>query len=1057
MGQHNEVTFETELCEHLAQHGWLYSPDDAGYDRQRALYPDDVLAWLEATQPAELAKLIKSTMSETARAKARDALLDRLAKLLDKGHPTGGTLRVLRSPFKDTPATFTMMQTRPQTAFNPTVTARYAANRLRVMRQVHYSTKNNKSIDLVLFVNGIPVATVELKTDFTQNVADAKHQYMTDRPPAGEPLLGFGTRALVHFAVSNDEVWMTTKLAGPDTRFLPFNRGNDGRAGNPPDPTGQTSPTAYLWEDVWNRDRWLDILGRFIHYETVTTVNPTTRQKSTSTNLIFPRYHQLDAVTKLVADSREHGAGKRYLIQHSAGSGKTRTIAWTAHRLATLFDDTDTKVFDTVIVVTDRTVLDDQLQEAVKQIEPTPGIVQNINQKEAARYFAGMADEKTSKSNLLGHTLTSGKLILVVTIQTFPFVLKAIAENDALKQRRFAVIADEAHSSQAGETAKSLRKALGGQSVADADVEETDLEDLLVEEMSYVANTPNISFYAFTATPKPKTLELFGTPDEDDLDGEGRPRPHPFHLYTMQQAIEEHFILDVLQNYTIYDTAYQLAKKVENGQMQPLVKGDGSGDLVDETAATKELLRWVALHPTNIAQKVQIIVEHFEANVKHLLGGQAKAMVVTDSRIAAVKYKKAIDAYITKHGYTDATALVAFSGEVEVKADDLQDTGDLITVGEKFTEARMNPKGTSDLRAAFDTTEYRVMIVANKFQTGFDQPKLCAMYVDKQLSGVAAVQTLSRLNRYVPGKKTMVIDFRNSAEEIERAFAPYFREARIEATTDPNLIHDLQTKLDLAGFYTPDEVDTFAVAYLTGKGNNALAGALAPVKQRFIAAYTTALTSNDKARLDELGTFRKDVSTFVKIYDFLSQVVDFGDTEVEKRAIFFRHLASQITPDQRTPAVDLSAVELEGVKHTAQPTLAIGLVDDGVLPPAVTAAGSHKVRDPRLVLLDEIIAKLNERFAGEGFRREQTESWLEALVAAMRMDEELREQAEANNEQQFLASPTLRDAVLLAVDETHGAHSRMTTLVHEKGAVEQTVIQLIGRLLYLELHGVTTL
>lgn len=1025
--QTHEKAFEDELCAHLAANGWLYSQSDAGYDRHRALFPEDVFAWLSETQPEELAKKVKPSMSAEGQAKARDGILTRLASLLDKGQPVGGSLQVLRGGFKDTPSSFAMMQRGPETSVNPSLALRYAANRLRVMRQVHYSTKHNNSIDLVFFVNGIPVATAELKTSFTQSVGDAKQQYRHDRTPAGEPLLGFGTRALVHFAVSNDEVWMTTKLAGTDTVFLPFNRGSGGHQGNGADEDGG-SPTTYLWRDVLHRDQWLDILGKFIHYETEKKTDPDTGKPQVKHTLIFPRFHQLDAVTKVLADVRAHGVGQRYLIQHSAGSGKTRSIAWTAHRLATLHDDQNVKVFDTVIVVTDRNVLDAQLQEAVKQIESKDGVVATISSKEACKHSF------SSKSGYLTSALTSGKLIVVVTIQTFPFVLRAIQENSSLSGRRFAVIADEAHSSQTGETASKLKQVLSDQEWADLnDGGEVDVEAILAAEAKAKADTHNISFLAFTATPKAKTMELFGTTDADGL-------PRPFHVYTMAQAIEERFIVDVLQSYTSYKTAYELAVKLQN---QPTVQVvDSNGLLVDESAAMKGLMRWVKLHPTNIAQKVQVIVEHFEANVKPLLGGQAKAMVVTDSRKAAVRYKLAMDAYIKKMGYDDATSLVAFSGEVE----------DLESGPGKFTESSMNPSA-HDLRTAFDTDAYRVMIVANKFQTGFDQPKLCAMYVDRQLSGVATVQTLSRLNRYLPGKQTMVLDFVNNPDDIVADFKPYYEDARIEATTDPNLIHDLGTKLDTAGMYTADEVVAVVDAVVRKLGNNKISGAMQPVKHRFVTAYNAAVMAGDKATQDELELFRKDVGTYVRLHDFLSQIINFDDTEVEKRAVFCRILQGDLRGSDGDPEIiDLGAVNLVHIKQKDLGTQQLALHEGEVMPSGPTGAGSKVSRDPKLVLLGELVERLNEQFAGEDFRDDQLRSWSTGLVEAMKTDDDLRTQAEVNSQDQFLASPTLRDALLLAVAENNQAHGRMTQLFNEKGGVEQAMLGLLGRLLYLELH-----
>lgn len=1023
-----ESEFERELCEHLAANGWLYSPDDTGYDVQRALYPEDLFAWLEETQPDELAKKIKPSMTPQAQAKARDAILHRVAGLLDKGQAgAGGTLQLLRGGFKDTPATFTLMQKRPEQSVNQAVNDRYQANRLRVMRQVHYSAKHpHKSIDLVLFVNGLPVATLELKTDHKQTVGDAKKQYQTDRDPAGEPLLGFGTRALVHFAVSNDEVWMTTKLAKDKTYFLPFNRGNAGHQGNGPD-EDDGSATTYLWRDVFQRDQWLDVLGKFMHYEKEVTEDEHGR-KHTDHKLIFPRFHQLDVVTKIVADAKANGAGQRYLIQHSAGSGKTRSIAWAAHRLATLHDDANQKVFDTVIVVTDRNVLDAQLQEAITQIEAKQGVVATISSKEAAK------KSFNSKSAYLTQTLTSGKLIIVVTIQTFPFVLEAIQENKALAGRKFVVIADEAHSSQTGQTAAKLKQVLSDQEAADLDDGGTvDVEAILAAEARAKADTRNITFLAFTATPKAKTMEMFGTMGDDGL-------PRPFHTYTMAQAIEENFILDVLKNYTTYSTAFELAKKVTAGQMAPVQKTDSNGMLVDESVATKGLMRWVKLHPTNITQKVQVIIEHFEANVKHLLDGRAKAMVVTDSRKAAVRYKLAMEKYIAKRGYQ---CLVAFSGPVE----------DPESGPKEFTEASMNP-GVGDLREAFTHDEYRVMIVANKFQTGFDQPLLCAMYVDRQLSGVTAVQTLSRLNRYVRGKETMILDFVNSEDDILAAFKPYYEEAEIVATTDPNLIHDLQTKLDTSGHYSAEELDDVVEAVVKKLGNGKLSGAIQPVKARFVAAWNAAQASSDKAAIEELDLFRKDVTTYVRLHDFMSQLLDFEDSDVEKHAVFFRHLLPHLrTHGETVETVDLSDVELVHIrqKEVGQHSLDLAEGEKVPLVPA-SAAGSKKLRDPKLVLLDELIERLNAQFAGEDFRDDQVSSWASSLVEAMKADEDLREQASVNSQDQFLGSPTLREALLLAVAETNEAHSRMTELFNEKGAVEKAMLELLGKLLYMELH-----
>ena len=542
--QHHESAFEVEICEYLKAHGWLYSTTDAGYDRELALFPDDVFRWLADTQPEQLAKRIKPDLTGDALVKAQLGVLNTLVKSLGADPKVnGGTLSVLRRGFKDLNAQFQMCQFRPNTSLNETTKKRYDAVRLRVMRQVHYSTQNSNSIDLMFVVNGIPVATAELKTDFTQNITDAVLQYKNHRHPKGEPLLQFGSRALVHFAVSNSEVEMTTKLAGKDTVFLPFNRGNKGHKGNPPNPHG--SPTAYLWQMILQRDTWLDILGRFMHLQVDEKIDPISGKKVRTQTMLFPRFHQWDAVTQLVDAARTHGPGHRYLIQHSAGSGKTNSISWLTHRLSVLHDATNKPVFDSVVVITDRNVLDAQLQEAIRQIDRTPGVVAHI---------AGLGG---AKSQELAEALRGGTKIIIVTIQTFPFALELIRTQADLKGKSFAVIADEAHSSQAGEASKRLKAALTATELEDLDDGGTvDAEDVLAAEMAARAESKNHSFFAFTATPKAKTLELFG---HKGIDG----TPHPFHLYSMQQAIEEGFILDVLKNYTPYRTAFRLT---HNGQ-----------------------------------------------------------------------------------------------------------------------------------------------------------------------------------------------------------------------------------------------------------------------------------------------------------------------------------------------------------------------------------------------------------------------------------------------------------------------------------------------------------
>lgn len=1022
MSVEHEQAFEDEICAHLAAHGWLYSPTGAGYDKVRALFPDDVFAWLQKAQPQEWAKVVKPSMSPAEQQKAKDQLLDRLTKTLDLPlHAGGGTLNVLRTGFKKTPARFEMCEFKPATTLNATAMARYDAVRLRVMRQVYYSTKHTGSIDLVLFVNGLPVATIELKTDNTQSIEDAKAQYRNDRDPRGEPLLGFANRCLVHFAVSNDEVAMTTRLAGKQTHFLPFNMGDDGAAGNPVNPAG--AATSYLWERVLDRDSWLHIIGKLLHLETRTDIDPISGDASKRTTLLFPRFHQWELVTSLLATVRAEGPGHRYLAMHSAGSGKTNSISWAAHGLATLHDADNRKVFDTVIVVTDRTVLDDQLQKAIKQIEGVDGTVATIN-ADAVRN-AG----KGSKSGLLASELLAGKLIVIVTMQTFPFTMKAIRQSEGLAARRFAIIADEAHSSQTGEASKRLKEVLTKEEAAELDDGGgIDTETVLLSEMEARAESPNLSFFAFTATPKAKTLELFGRACDDRL-------PEPFHVYTMQQAIEEGYILDVLRNYTTYDTAFQIAERSKR-HLEPV-------KLVDEAEATKGLMRWVSLHPTNISQKVQIIVEHYRANVRHLLDGHAKAMVVTSSREHAVRYKEAIDAYIAKRGY-DLSALVAFSGSITVEG------ASFAGVEPPYTEANLNRglRGRS-LPVAFGSDDFQILIVANKYQTGFDQPLLCAMYVDKRLSGVTAVQTLSRLNRTYPRKTTTyVLDFVNEPAEILASFKPYYREAALEESTDPDIVHDLQAKLDAAGIYTQSDVGAFVTAYFADT-HGAMSAPLKVAASRFNTRYAGAVESSDASELDELDLFRKDVGSFLRLYDFLSQIVNYADTDLEKRSLFLRLLLPRLTGRAGAEAVDFSAVELTHIKQarSGEHTLDLDSGEAVRLQP-VTASGSGAARDPRMVRLAEVLSKINDLFSSEDFTAAEQQSWVEGLVTVLMDDDTVRSQAGANTRKQFVESPDLSEAVTNAVADNQTSHNKMADYFFTDLRVRQELVKLLGELVH---------
>ncbi|MGH8172135.1 MAG: type I restriction endonuclease subunit R, partial [Rhodanobacteraceae bacterium] len=697
-------------------------------------------------------------------------------------------------------------------------------NRMRVVRQVRYSLHNENAIDLVLFLNGIPVATVELKSDFTQSVDDAVDQYRFDRLPKpkgqgdAEPLLDFPRGALVHFAVSQSAVRMTTRLEGPKTNFLPFNRGDHGGAGNALNKDGFR--TTYLWEQVWERDSWLEIIGRYL-------VTPRDSKKQIRA-LIFPRYHQLDVTRKLIEAIRVTGAERKFLIQHSAGSGKTNSIAWTAHFLADLHDNSQRKVFDTVLVVSDRNVLDAQLREAIFDFERTTGVV------------AVIQGEDSSKSAELTEALAGSKKIVVCTIQTFPFALKTVQELSATKGKRFAVIADEAHSSQTGEAASKLRQVLSAEELKElADGGEVDTETLLAAQMNTRAGARGVTYIAFTATPKAKTMELFGTCPNSDAPPSETNKPAPFHVYSMRQAIEEGFILDVLLNYTPYKLAFRLAsegREIDDTE-------------VERNEALKHIMRWVRLHPHNVAQKVQVVIEHFRENVAPLLDGHAKAMVVVGSRIEAVRWQLAIEQYIKRCNYRIGT-LVAFSGEVNDSESGLE------PFSENSKTLNLNLRGR-DLRTAFGTDEYQILLVANKFQTGFDQPLLCGMYVDRRLAGIQAVQTLSRLNRAYRGKfglkdTTYVLDFVNDPQDILEAFKTYYETAELSNVTDPNLIFNLRQKLDGLGYYDANEVDRVVAAELRDNASQAeLLSAIEPVADRLLRTFSAARVRLGVAAADD--------------------------------------------------------------------------------------------------------------------------------------------------------------------------------------------------------------
>ena len=1069
-----ERQFQDEIVAHLTAHGWLLGTSDA-YDRERALYPEDVTGYVKDTQLEAWEKFCKLHPQDPEK-----ALLDLVARQLEKADPNAtakdlrryGTLGVLRHPIKDRGVTLRLCQFKPDHALNPETLAAYAGNRLRVVPELRYSpharypAKGEKQeaggrgwrIDLVFFVNGIPVATMELKSEFKQRAGRAIQQYRRDRLPKDpvtgkpEPLLTFKRGALVHFAVSQYEVAMCTRLEGIDSMFLPFNKGTlDGGAGNDV-PEDGSHPTSYLWREVLQRDTWLKILARFVHLQ-VEDKEDWQGRKFKKETLIFPRFHQWDLVTLLVDTAATEGPGHCYLIQNSAGSGKSNSIAWTAHQLASLHDATGEKVFHSVIVITDRTVLDSQLQETIYQFEHREGVVGRINREEG----------EGTKSEKLAEALIKGQPIIIVTIQTFPYVLEAIRKNATLKKRNFAIIADEAHSSQTGSSARKVREVLTAEQREGDDDTEISAEDMIHLALEARRGSKNLSYFAFTATPKPRTMELFGRlpdptrpPAKDNL-------PQAFHVYSMRQAIEEKYILDVLRNYISYGTAYKIAQK-----------NAAADDEVDRKKARKELGIWIKLHPHNIGQRVQVIVEHFRKHVQHLLGGQAKAMVVTSSRIEAVRYKLAFDKYLDRLGYKDLHAMVAFSGEVE----------DAESADFPLTERNMNPglKGR-DMRKAFDTGDYQVMIVANKFQTGFDQPKLCAMYVLKRLSGVDCVQTLSRLNRTYPGKEesgTFILDFVNEPQDVLESFLPYYKTAALADVSDPNQVHALFDKLAAAGIYQWSEVEQFAKAFFNKrKSEQALSAICKPARERWPARHRQAskdlkqatdllkrakksgdpvLIANAeseqrdaKGRKDALDMFKKDLGTFARFYEFMSQIVDFDDADLEKLNLYARHLHPLLREEEdEEDVLDLSGIQLTHYRLQKQREQDLRLNEakgESALEPGAEF-GTGKAREKQLEPLSRIISRMNDLFAAENLSDADKVSYAQTIAAKIQENAGVMAQIRNNTPEQAMLGDfpkAVEEAVLASGDAHHELMSQFLANRNVQIGFARMLLEMIGK------------
>lgn len=1058
---HQEKHFEAYIVSKLEAQGWKVG-STLHYDTDRALYPDDLINWLEATQPEKWSKLCKDNGE-----RSREILMDRLAKALEQH----GTMHVFRNGFSIAGCGhLDISEAAPEDKRNEFVIKRYTSNVLRVVPQLQYHPSRKLAIDLVLFINGLPVATVELKTDFTQSAEAAMDQYKSDRLPYDsktkrkEPLLTFKRGAVVHFAMSDSEIMMATKLDGENTFFLPFNQGNNGHSGNP-QREDKEYPVAYFWEQVCQPDAWLRIFHSFVYVEKKNVVDIKGDWSKRET-LVFPRYHQWSAVNNMISDARRNGPGFSYLADHSAGSGKTSTISWTAHDLVKLRRDNGDAIFSSVIIVTDRTVLDSQIQDAVKQIDHQFGAIAAIDRQKSSK----------SKSKQLAEALIAGTPIIVVTIQTFPYAMEAIVTDKALKHKNFSVIIDEAHASQTGSTAAKLQAALamsGNGKMASLTVEE-----LLEELQKSRAKPHNISYFAFTGTPKHSTLMLFGRPADTTKPASKTNLPQAFHRYPMRQAIEEGFILDVLKGYVPYKTAFNLSKQIQDTKR------------VGSKSAKTALAQWMSLHATNVTQKVQFIIEHFSKNVAHRLDGKAKAMVVTSSRAAAIRYKKGFDAYIGKHPeYSGIRSLVAFSGKITGKqvihAEDVGEAAEIFMIdeGEEFTEINMNPDvAGQDLRIAFERPEYRVMIVADKFQTGFDQPKLVAMYVDKKIANdVEIVQTFSRLNRMAAGKdEVFIIDFVNDPANVRRAFEMYDNGAQIDDVQDVNVVYEVKEALDAQGLYESEDLADFKearfktirdITQAQDPQHKALYSAterptrvfnqrlkmLRDAIETWEAAFEKARSTGDEAamksadhhrmeyadQIKTLMTFKSGLGRFVRMYAYIAQLVDFGDPELENYSAFAKLLQKRLngeTPD----SIDLKGLVLTGFDIKQKEDLDSDSDEQMVLKPLGPGGGSTKGDSPNYLM--EIIDRLNRLFGEITSLRDQA-TFVNHIVSIARENDVVMAQVENNSREQALKG-NLPGAVQQGVVRALTSHQKLATLVlksdsQSMGALTDMIYELI--------------
>lgn len=1013
---YKEKRLEDDIENFLLSHGGYVKGNIQSYDAGKAIDMGTLIRFIKASQPKQWERYLRNYKEDAE---------NKLYKRLNEEIQNNGLIHVLRNGINDRGVKINIAYFKPESSLNPNILKLYNDNILTCTRQFAYSTENHNTIDMVLSLNGIPLVAIELKNQITgQSVENAKTQYMYDRNPK-ELVFQFNKRILVYFAVDLYEVWMTTKLDGKNTFFLPFNQGSNGAgnvggAGNPENKDGYA--TSYLWEEVLVKDKLIDIIQRYIHLEVKnkTIIKNGKEKRETTKKIIFPRYHQLDVVTKLIEDVRANGSGENYLIQHSAGSGKSNSIAWLAYRLSSIHQSDNTPIFTSVIVVVDRTVLDRQLQDTISSFDHQDGLV------------VAIGEGKTSKD--LRDAINDGKKIIITTLQKFPVIYEEIDDN---KGKRFAIIVDEAHSSQTGNSARKLKSALADTEEAlkeyaeiegKAEEEIIDDEDKLVNELLSHGRHKNLSFFAFTATPKQKTLEMFGR-----RNAEGG--FEPYHVYSMRQAIEEGFILDVLKNYMTYKNCYKIASNTPDNPEVPT------------SAAVKAVRRYESLHPHNLSQKTAIIIEHFREITSKKIGGRGKAMIVTASRLHAVRYYHEFKRYIERKGYKNLDVLIAFSGVVK----DVDSIGNEI----EYTEAGINKTkdgrkiSEKQLKEEFHGDDFNMLIVAEKYQTGFDEPLLHSMFVDKKLSGVKAVQTLSRLNRTMPGKNdTFVLDFVNTAEEIQEAFRPYYEATKLDEEININLIYDTKTIIRNFKLFNDNDIDKFIkINYKKGKQNATDLGKMTSLFKPVIERYNEL---NEDSRYE----FKKAIRNFNKWYSYIIQITRMFDKDLHKEYSFTAYL-EKLLPKVKGKDIDLEGklkLEFYKLEQTFKGDISLNPQNtEVILPNPKTITGGAKPTDDESTL-EEIISKINEKY--QGIFTEGDRVIVETMYKKCTNDKALKKYAKNNDAEIFEQSIFQEEFKRIAQTCYMESMGSFAKLFKNKDFYNQVMGQ-IGSSVYRELRNTT--